>query len=102
MKSVNKSAVFHFSPITVDKEEETCRQRRAVSGGGVLGGRNQRVCLCKRVTERLPLLSSVSLSGDIFLLVVNERAKCDGVTQSLIISSTAKQNTRWDDQGARR
>lgn len=33
MKSVNKSTVFHFSPITVDKEEETCRQRRAVSGG---------------------------------------------------------------------
>lgn len=37
MKSVNKSTVFHFSPITVDKEEETCRQRRAVSGGGAGG-----------------------------------------------------------------
>lgn len=64
MKSVNKSTMFHFSPITVDKEEETCRQNRASCGGGE---RNQRVCLCKRVTERLPLLSPVSLSGKFFV-----------------------------------
>lgn len=37
--TVNKSTMFHFSPITVDKEGETCRQ-----------GGNQRACLCKRVT----------------------------------------------------
>ena len=55
-----------------------------------------------RGSPRGCLSSPPSLCLAKFVLVVNERAKCDSVTQSLIISSTAKQNTRWDDQGARR
>lgn len=50
--------MFHFSPITADK-------------GGVGGrGRNQHVCLCKKVTERLPRRSPPPLCVE---FIGNER-----------------------------
>ena len=85
IKSVNKSTMFHFSPITVVKEGER--------GGGicmpVYARGSQRGCLS-------PV--SVSLSGK---FCCEWTTKCNNVTQSLIISSTGKQNMRCGNQGAR-
>lgn len=88
IKSVNMSTMFHFSPITVDKEGETCS--RGEISMPVYARGSLRGCLSS---------VSVSLCGK---FCCKWMTKCDNVTQSLIISSTNAQNMRCGNQGARK
>lgn len=78
--------MFHFSPITADTEGETCRR----GGGSVYARGSPRGCLSS---------VSASLSGKLCWERANKR---DDVTQSLVISSAAKQNMRGGNQGGRK